>query len=74
MRWSIEAVVGACSMTTTALAWVDNPAAPEAAPFAAALAKSKWLHHVRRLLDGATLIVDLMSSRGESVLVHCSDG
>eukprot|EP00038_Savillea_parva_P031393 m.85997 g.85997 ORF g.85997 m.85997 type:complete len:317 (+) comp9652_c0_seq1:1810-2760(+) len=31
-------------------------------------------YHVKRVLDGASLIVNLMDVRGESVLIHCSDG
>lgn len=41
--------------------------------FVSSLENSKWLEHIKLILDGALFIVDKINS-GHSVLVHCSDG
>jgi myotubularin-related protein 1/2 len=38
------------------------------------LENSKWLEHIRLLLNGALRIVKYIHDRNASVLVHCSDG
>ena len=38
------------------------------------LESSKWLEHVRAVLNGALQIVKYMNDHSSSVLVHCSDG
>mmetsp|Transcript_17978 Transcript_17978/g.53248 ORF Transcript_17978/g.53248 Transcript_17978/m.53248 type:complete len:836 (-) Transcript_17978:78-2585(-) len=74
MRASIEAVVAACSMTEAVLAWEKEPSSTTAAPFVSAIKRSEWLYHIRQLLKGAASIAHIMGTRGESALVHCSDG
>jgi Myotubularin-like phosphatase domain len=39
-----------------------------------AVADSGWLHHVRSVLGGAIFVAESMHRRGQSVVVHCSDG
>lgn len=39
-----------------------------------AVADSGWLHHVRSILGGALFVAESMHRRGQSVVVHCSDG
>jgi len=38
------------------------------------LESTQWLQHIRSVLLGAQLIVDVVNQKGESVVVHCSDG
>lgn len=38
------------------------------------LESSKWLEHIRFVLNGALKIVRYISQHRASVLVHCSDG
>ncbi len=38
------------------------------------LESSKWLDHVRAVLNGAMQIVKYINDHSSSVLVHCSDG
>lgn len=38
------------------------------------LESTQWLQHLRSVLCGAQWIVDVIHQKGESVLVHCSDG
>jgi hypothetical protein len=38
------------------------------------LENSKWLEHIRSLLNGALKIVKYINDHSSSVLVHCSDG
>lgn len=38
------------------------------------LENSKWLEHIRLVLNGALKIVRYISQHRASVLVHCSDG
>lgn len=39
----------------------------------AKLPETKWLDHIAVVMQGAALVVDLLSS-GTAVVVHCSDG
>ncbi|KAI9017214.1 protein-tyrosine phosphatase-like protein [Gaertneriomyces semiglobifer] len=40
----------------------------------AALEKSRWLRHIKHILDGTLLIVNHVHIKKSHVLVHCSDG
>ncbi|GLD93689.1 hypothetical protein PINS_up002294 [Pythium insidiosum] len=40
----------------------------------ASLEATRWLHHVRVVLDGAVKIARVLELEGSSALVHCSDG
>ncbi|KAL6713369.1 phosphatidylinositol-3-phosphatase ymr1 [Lecanora helva] len=44
------------------------------APSREALANSKWLKHIRGLLDGAGIIARQVALQHSHVLIHCSDG
>ena len=44
------------------------------APNREALANSKWLKHIRGLLDGAGIIARQVALQHSHVLIHCSDG
>lgn len=41
--------------------------------FFSSLENSKWLEHIKLILEGALVILDKINS-GHSVLIHCSDG
>ena len=42
--------------------------------FFSSLENSKWLEHIKMILEGALKVVDCIDISGSSVLVHCSDG
>ena len=50
-----------------------NPA-PSDVNWAATIADCGWAYHVRTMVTGAVFVAEAMHRRGQSVLVHCSDG
>merc|ERR1719499_2275160 len=38
------------------------------------LSETQWMQHIRSILSGAVTLAKLISFRGVSVVVHCSDG
>lgn len=47
---------------------------PSDTKWASSLAETGWLHHTRSVLAGALYVAEAMHRRGQSVVVHCSDG
>jgi hypothetical protein len=44
---------------------------PDDVDWAAGIAESGWLYHLRTVLSGALYVAEAMHRRGQSVLVHC---
>ena len=51
----------------------DSLGASNDKDFFSNLQNSKWLEHIRLILDGALKIVNLIEAN-HNVLIHCSDG
>ena len=64
IRNSLQAVHKAC----------QNASPLQLAQFELEIQESKWLLHLRLILESVVRVVQLLHTTGFSVLVHCSDG